>query len=156
MQLIAVDPQVRSVPGVVEDVWPVERLPDLLEASDYVVIAAPHTPETEKLICYEQLGRMKRSAVLINVGRGVIVDLEDLTRALAEGRIAGAGLDVLEVEPLPAEHPLWQRDDVIITPHVAASSPRIAERHFSIVLENVQRFARGETPLNLVDKRRWF
>ena len=63
---------------------------------------------------------------------------------------------MLEVEPLPADHPLWQRDNVIITPHVAACSPRIAERHFSVVLDNVQRFARGETPHNLADKRRWF
>lgn len=156
MQIVAIDPQVRTVPGVVEHVWPVDRLRDLLEVSDYVVIAAPHTPETEKLIRHEQLCWMKRSAVLINIGRGVIVDLADLTRALEEGRIAGAGLDVLEIEPLPADHPLWQRDDVIITPHVAASSPRISERHFSVVLENVQRFARGATPLNLADKRRWF
>jgi phosphoglycerate dehydrogenase-like enzyme len=156
MQIVAIDAQVRSVPGVLDDVWPVERLRQLLEISDYVVIAAPHTPETEKLIRYEQLCWMKRSAVLINVGRGVIVDLADLTRSLEEGRIAGAGLDVLEVEPLPADHPLWQREDVIITPHVAASSSRIAERHFSVLLENVQRFARRDQPLNLVDKRRWF
>lgn len=156
MQLCAIDPQVRTLPGVVDDIWPVERLPELLAMSDYVVIAAPHTPETEKLIRYEQLCQMRRSAVLINIGRGVIVDLADLTRALEEHRIAGAGLDVLETEPLPADHPLWQRDDVIITPHVAAASPRIAERHFSVLLENVQRFARGETPLNLVEKQRWF
>jgi phosphoglycerate dehydrogenase-like enzyme len=99
---------------------------------------------------------MRPSAVLINIGRGVIVDLAGLTRALEEGRIAGAGLDVFEIEPLPPDHPLWRREDVIITPHVAAASPRIAERHFSVLLENVRRFARGETPLNLVDKRRWF
>jgi len=156
MQLLAIDPQVRSVPGIVDDVWPIDRLRELLEMSDYVVIAAPHTPETEKLIRFEQLCWMQPSAVLINVGRGVIVDLADLTRALDDGRIGGAGLDVLEIEPLPADHPLWQRENVIITPHVAACSPRIAERHFCVVLDNVQRFARGETPSNLADKRRWF
>jgi phosphoglycerate dehydrogenase-like enzyme len=96
MRLTAVDPQIRAVPGVVAEVWPVSRLRELLEQSDFVVIAAPHTPETEKLIHYEQLCWMQRSAVLINVGRGIIVDLADLTRALEEGRIAGAALDVLE------------------------------------------------------------
>lgn len=156
MSLRAVDPRVRSIPGLIDDVWPVSRLRMLLEQSDFVVIAAPHTPETEKLFRYEQFCWMRRSAVLINVGRGVIVDLSDLTRALDDRRIAGAALDVMEIEPLPAEHPLWRRDDVIITPHVAAASPRIAERHFSVLLENVRRFAAGEEPLNLVDKERWF
>lgn len=156
MSLCAVDPQVRSIPGIVDDVWPIARLRELLAQSDFVVIAAPHTPETEKLFRYEQFCRMQPSAVLINVGRGIIIDLADLTRALDDGRIAGAALDVMEVEPLPPDHPLWQRDNVIITPHVAAASPRIAERHFQVLVDNVQRFARGETPLNLVDKRRWF
>ncbi|MFO1092954.1 MAG: D-2-hydroxyacid dehydrogenase [Planctomycetaceae bacterium] len=156
MSLCAVDPQVRSIPGVVEDVWPVARLKDLLAQSDFVVIAAPHTPETEKLFRYEQFCWMTPTAVLINVGRGIIVDLADLTRALEEERIAGAALDVMEIEPLPADHPLWQRDNVIITPHVAAASPRIAERHFQVLLDNVRRFASGEEPLNLVDKLRWF
>jgi phosphoglycerate dehydrogenase-like enzyme len=62
----------------------------------------------------------------------------------------------MEVEPLPKDHPPWQRDDVIITPHVAAASSRIAERHFAVLLDNVRRFATGQTPRNLVDKRRWF
>lgn len=156
MSLCAVDPLVRSIPGIVDEVWPVARLPELMEQSDFVVVAAPHTPETEKLIGYEELCWMQRSGVLINVGRGVIVDLAGLTRALDEGRIGGAALDVLETEPLPADHPLWQKENVIITPHVAACSPRIAERHFATLLDNVQRFARGETPQNLVDKLRWF
>src|SRR5260370_1740469 len=106
MKLGAVDPSVTSVPGVC-DVWPSSRLPALLEISDFVVIAAPHTPETYKLFRRRQFERMKRTAYLINVGRGVIVDLADLTAALREGLIAGAGLDVFEIEPLPADHPLW-------------------------------------------------
>ncbi|MBL8851912.1 MAG: D-2-hydroxyacid dehydrogenase [Planctomycetaceae bacterium] len=156
MSLSAVDPQVRSIPGIVDDVWPVARLRDLMQQADFVVVAAPHTPETEKLIRYEQLCWMSRSAVLINVGRGAIVDLADLTRALDEQRLGGAALDVLETEPLPSDHPLWRRDNVIITPHVAAASPRIAERHFAVLRDNLQRFARGETPQNLVDKHHWF
>jgi phosphoglycerate dehydrogenase-like enzyme len=99
---------------------------------------------------------MRRSAYLINVGRGAIVDLNDLTAALQAGDIAGAGLDVFEVEPLPAEHPLWQMENVIITPHIAAASPRIAERHLATLLDNLRRFQAGEPLVNVVDKRKWF
>ncbi len=111
------------------------NLDDLLAQSDFVVIAAPHTPETYKLIQRRQLREMKTTAYLINVGRGVIVDLADLTAALQAGEIAGAGLDVFEVEPLPADHPLWGMANVIITPHTAAASPRIAERHLETLLD---------------------
>jgi phosphoglycerate dehydrogenase-like enzyme len=91
MTLLAVDPQRTSLPGFVDEVWKPERLAQLLEASDFVVIAAPHTPETYKLFRRAQFERMKRTAYLINIGRGVIVDLADLTAALQEGLIAGAG-----------------------------------------------------------------
>ena len=110
------------------------------EQSDFVVIAAPHTPETYKLFNRERMRRMKRTAYLINVGRGVIVDLADLTAALQAGEIAGAGLDVFETEPLPPEHPLWRMENVIITPHTAAASPRVAERHLETLLDNLRRF----------------
>ena len=156
MRVLAVDPVCRSVPGIVDDVWPTDRLPDLLATSDFVVIAAPHTPETYKLFRTEQFEQMKSSSYLINIGRGVIVDQADLTSALQNGMIAGAALDVCEIEPLPADHPLWQMPNVIITPHVAAASPRISERHLATLLENVRLFANGEDPATLVDKRRWF
>lgn len=156
MRILAVDPVTRTVPGVVEEVWPTDRLDDLLAGSDFVVIAAPHTPETEKLFGSAQFERMKPSAFLINIGRGVIVDLAALTDALSRGIIAGAGLDVYEVEPLPSDHPLWQMENAILTPHVAAASPRIAERHLETLLENVRRFALGEEPVTLVDKQKWF
>jgi phosphoglycerate dehydrogenase-like enzyme len=155
MKVLAIDPSVSSVAGVC-DVWQPSRLSDLLAASDFVVIAAPHTPETFKLFRRLQFVQMKRTAYLINVGRGVIVDLADLTQALAEGLIAGAGLDVFEVEPLPEDHPLWLMPNVIITPHVAGTSPRIAERHTQVLLENVRRFSAGQPPATMVDKRRWY
>lgn len=155
MQVLAVDPSVGSVPGIC-DVWPPERLDALLAASDFVVIAAPHTPQTYKLFRRTQFERMKRSAYLINIGRGAIVDLADLTQALEDGLIAGAGLDVFEVEPLPADHPLWRMENVIITPHVAGTSPRIAERHLEVLLENIRRYQAGQLPTTLVDKRRWY
>ncbi len=99
---------------------------------------------------------MKSTAYLINIGRGAIVDLADLTAALEAGELAGAGLDVCEIEPLPSDHSLWAMPNVLITPHVAASSPRIAERHLAVLCENVCRFAAGAPPLNLADKTRWF
>jgi phosphoglycerate dehydrogenase-like enzyme len=156
MTVRGVDPLRRTVPDVLESVWPVERLHELLAACDYVVIAAPHTPETEKLFMRPTIRQMKRSGVLINIGRGAIVDLTDLTAALQAGEIAGAALDVCEIEPLPANHPLWSMPNVIITPHVAAASPRVAERHLETLLENIRRFVRGEPPATIVDKRKWF
>lgn len=120
-----------------------------------MVIAAPHTPETFKLFNRARIRQMKKTAYLINVGRGVIVDLADLTAALKAGEIAGAGLDVFEIEPLPADHPLWHMDNVIITPHCAAASPRVPERHLETLLDNVHRFATGQPLRNVVDKTRW-
>lgn len=156
MRRLAVDPLCRQVPGVLDDVWPTDRLDDLLAESDYVVIAAPHTPETTKLFRTSRFKAMKRSGILINIGRGAIVDLSDLTTALQNRLIAGAALDVFETEPLPADHPLWSMDNVILTPHVAGTSPRIAERHLATLIENVRRFTVGEPLLNVVDKRKWF
>jgi phosphoglycerate dehydrogenase-like enzyme len=155
MRALAVDPVQAAAPPGVAALWRPERLPDLLAESDFVVIAAPHTPETVKLFRRREFQQMKRTAYLINIGRGAIVDLADLTAALRAGELAGAGLDVFETEPLPPDHPLWAMPNVIITPHVAGASPRIAERHLGVVLENVRRFVRGEPLANVVDKRRW-
>ena len=149
MQVIAVDP-------VNPAAWPMERLPGLLAASDYVAIAAPHTPKTAHLFGAAQFAQMKPSAYLINIGRGAIVDLTALVEALRAKRIAGAGLDVYEVEPLPADHPLWEFPNVILTPHIAGASPRIAERHLGVLVENVRRFVAGEPLMNIADKREWF
>jgi phosphoglycerate dehydrogenase-like enzyme len=157
MRVVAVDPARTEAPAGVAALWPVERLPDLLGASDFVVIAAPHTPRTAKMFRRAQFRRMRPSAYLINIGRGAIVDLADLTAALEAGEIAGAGLDVFETEPLPADHPLWgMGDKVIITPHVAGYSPRIAGRHLAVLLENVRRFVRGEPLTNTVNKDEWY
>ncbi len=147
--------RVGAVEGVVE-VGGLDRLEDLLASSDFVVIAAPHTPETERLFDDRLLNVMRPTSYLINIGRGAIVVLDDLVAALREGRIAGAALDVYEVEPLPADHPLWDLPNVILTPHTAGYSPAIAPRHLATLVENVGRFARGEELLNVVDKALWF
>jgi phosphoglycerate dehydrogenase-like enzyme len=154
MRVLGVDPVAAEAPAGVT-LWRPDRLDDLLQASDFVVVAAPHTPETVKLFNRDRLRRMKRTAYLINVGRGVIVDLADLTAALQAGEIAGAGLDVFEVEPLPPGHPLWQMGNVIITPHCAAASTRVPERHLETLLDNLRRFVAGQPLRNVVDKQRW-
>lgn len=156
MRVVGVDPQVTHSRSSLEWVGTVERLPDLLRTSDFVVIAAPHTPDTEGMFGRDQFPQMKRTAYLINIGRGAIVRLDALVAALREGLIAGAGLDVFETEPLPPDHPLWRFENVILTPHVAAASPRIAERHLAVLLENVRRFMTGEPLMNVTNKRLWY
>jgi phosphoglycerate dehydrogenase-like enzyme len=156
MNLIGVDPVRSRVDDLDLELWTSDRLPELLAHSDFVVIAAPHTPETEKLFRSEQFRQMKPSAYLINIGRGIIVDLADLTAALQAGEIAGAALDVFEIEPLPEGHLLWEMENVLLTPHVAAASPRIAERHLETLLQNIRNYLAGLDPVTLVDKRKWF
>jgi phosphoglycerate dehydrogenase-like enzyme len=133
-----------------------DRLPELLASSDFVVIASPHTPETERLFDAKMLAHMRPTSYLINIGRGAIVALDDLVSALRSGAIAGAALDVFEVEPLPPDHPLWDFPNVLITPHTAGYSPVIAERHLATLVENVHRFAAGEPLKNVADKALWF
>ena len=156
IHVVGVDPLVRSVPDVVPEVWNLDRLDYLLGMSDFVVIAAPHTPETEKLFRKKQFQAMRKTAWLINIGRGIIVDLQDLTNALEEKTIAGTALDVFETEPLPKDHPLWSMPNVLITPHIAAASPRISERHLETLLRNIECHLQDKPPITLVDKKRWF
>jgi phosphoglycerate dehydrogenase-like enzyme len=143
-------------PEGVKAVDGVDRLPDLLGWSDFAVIAAPHTPETAGWFNARTLAHLRSSSFLINIGRGAIVVLDDLVAALRAGKLAGAALDVYEIEPLPADHPLWDFPNVILTPHTAGYSPVIAQRHLATLVENVGRFARGEPLLNIVDKALWF
>jgi phosphoglycerate dehydrogenase-like enzyme len=156
MRVVAVDPNPMEPPPEVASLWPVDELPRLLVASDFVAIAAPHTPRSVAMFRRPQFRQMKRDAYLINVGRGAIVVLDDLVASLEAGEIAGAALDVFETEPLPSNHPLWRmRERVILTPHVAGYSPRIAGRHLETLLDNVGRFVRGEPLLNVVNKETW-
>jgi phosphoglycerate dehydrogenase-like enzyme len=143
-------------PEGVEAVRGTDELPALLAWSDFAVIAAPQTPETTGWFHAGTLAHLRSSSYVINIGRGAIVVLDDLVAALRSGRLAGAALDVYEVEPLPADHPLWDLPNVILTPHTAGYSPVIAARHLATLVENVGRFARGEPLVNVVDKVLWF
>jgi phosphoglycerate dehydrogenase-like enzyme len=158
MSVRAVDryPDKVNRPKGVEMVQGLDNLPELLGWSDFAVIAAPHTPETERLFDARMLAHLRPSSYLINIGRGAIVVLDDLVSALRAGKLAGAALDVFEREPLADSHPLWDFTNVIITPHTAGYSPVIAERHLATLVENVRRFSAGEPLLNVVDKTLWF
>ena len=154
--ILGVDPKVTTAPPDVAELFTPDHLPELLPRADAVIVCAPQTPETTGLFDEAMFRRMKPSALFINIGRGKIVRLAALERALAEGWIAGAGLDVFETEPLPAESPLWGMDNVIITPHSAGYGPHTEERRLRVVLENVRRFVAGQPLVNVADKARWY
>lgn len=156
MRVIAVDARRTERPPEVAELWPSARLQDLLGQSDFVAICAPETPETRGLFDSAAFKAMKQTAYLINIGRGKIVKLDALVEALRAGEIAGAGLDVFEVEPLPSDHPLWGMENVVITPHIAGIGPHTGERRHQVLLENLRRFVAGEPLTNLVDKEKWF
>jgi len=130
-----------------------ERLPDLLAQSDFVIITVPLTRETRYLIDAQALAQMKKSAWLINIARGAIVDESALVEALQEERIGGACLDVFEEEPLSEDSPLWGLPGVVITPHNSWSSSRLQEREVELFLENLRRYVTGKPLLNVVNKR---
>jgi len=147
----------KGKPWFVDKLWGPDGLNHLLEESDFVVICTPHTPKTERMIRGKELRIMKKTAFLINVGRGVVVDLNDLTEALLKGEIAGAGLDVFELEPLPKGHPLWKMKNVIITPHCATIGLETLywERRVDLFLKNLKKFIEGKPLINVVDKKMW-
>lgn len=145
----------RPKPDYVDQVWGPDGLDDLLRVSDVVVICTPETPRTRRLIGSRELGLMKPTARLINVGRGAVVDLSALVQALERGAIAGAGLDVFEVEPLPADHALWGLPNVVITPHMASEGEIYKIRRVDVFLDNLSRYVDGRPLVNVVDKAEW-
>ncbi len=140
----------------VEHIGEMVALSDLLAAlpdADFVVLTLPLTKDTHHIIGEGELERMKPTAILVNIGRGGLVDESALVRALQEGKIAGAGLDVFETEPLPEDSPLWELENVIITPHMAGDTPHYDGRALDIFLENLRLFAKGEPLTHVVDKQ---
>jgi glyoxylate/hydroxypyruvate reductase A len=151
MEVIGVTRSGRSDCGDVAAVHPTSELPQLLEEADALVIAMPLTEETRGLIDAPTLARLKPGATLVNVGRGGVVDEDALVRALQDGRIAGAALDVFTREPLPEDSPLWELPSVILSPHTAALSVHENERIVERFLTNLQRYRRREPLLSRVD-----
>jgi phosphoglycerate dehydrogenase-like enzyme len=156
MRVVGLDARREDRPDGVAELARPEDLDRLLPEADFVIMTIPHTPETEGLMGAGRFRLMKRSAFLINIGRGMTVKLADLDRALRDGEIAGAGLDVFEEEPLPPEHPLWTAPNVLLTPHTAGYGPYLDDRRLEILLDNARRFAAGEPLRNVVDKAHWF
>lgn len=141
-----------TVPNV-DRVGGPDALRALLPEADFVVVTAPNTTETRGAIGQGELRLMKQDAFLINVSRGAVVDQGALERALHDGWIAGAGLDTVALEPLAADSPLWDMENVFITPHNSAATWNIGQRIVDRFCENLRRFLRGEPLLNLVDKQ---
>jgi phosphoglycerate dehydrogenase-like enzyme len=139
-----------------EKIVPVEKLQQVLPHADYVVIAAPETPETKHLIGQAELALMKPGARLINVARGSLVDELALVRALEEGKLAGAALDVTQTEPLPADNPLWKAPRILITPHTSGVSDRLWDRQTTLFLDLLERWFDGRDLFNCVDFARGY
>jgi phosphoglycerate dehydrogenase-like enzyme len=156
VKVLATDARRTTPTPHVAELHPPAALDQLLPRADFVILTIPHTPATEGLFDREKFRRMKRSAFFINIGRGMTTRLDDLAAALRAGDIAGAGLDVFEQEPLPADHPLWDMPGVLLTPHVAWRGPYLDERRYQILADNCRAFAAGAPLRNLVDKAAWF
>lgn len=153
MKVLALDEwRVPPSDGVAE-VWSSDRLAELLAASDVVAICCPLSPKTRNLFDDTRFNQLKHGAFLINVTRGEVMDGEALVRALQDGRCAGAGLDVAPQEPLPAEHPLWHLENVVMTPHTAGASQLRASRNLERFCENLRRVRAGDALLGTVDKQ---
>ncbi len=153
MRVIAVKAHPTTPPAGVDAIWGPEGLPTLLARSDVVVLILPNTPDTFRSFGEAQLRQMKPTAYLINVGRGQVMDGAALERALVQGWIAGAGLDVMPEEPWPATSPLWRMDNVLLTPHIAGDSPQRAARDLQAFCDNFERFIKGQPLLSTVDRQ---
>jgi len=139
--------------GPVEKMYPSGGLREMIAACDYVVVTAPLTAETHHMISEAEFAAMKPDAVIINVGRGPVIDEAAMTRALADGRIKGAGLDVFEQEPVPAESPLYAMENVLFSPHCADNTPDWLDNAMNFFIAQYERFRKGEPLLNVVNKK---
>jgi len=155
MRVIGTKRSPEEIPHV-EKVLPPDGTAEVLQTADFVVVLLPLTAQTRGLIDAKALALMKPTAVLINVGRGPVVQEAALIDALRQGTIAGAGLDVFDREPLPADSPLYELKNVIITPHVSGASPTYLDRAIPLFCENLRRYLAGAPMLNTVDPKRGY
>lgn len=151
-RVLALKRRPAEAPRGVELLFGEDGLDRLLLESDYVAITLPETEATRGMIGATEIGRMKTRAVLLNVGRGRIVDQGALVAALQAGRLRGAGLDVFVEEPLPPDSPLWRLPNVLVLPHVSGTSDGYWRRQIELIVQNLRRYRRGEPLRNTVDK----
>lgn len=156
MTVIGVDPEDMPYSPFIKEVVKPDRLDEVVPQADVVFVSAPWTRESAKMMGPNQFGSMKKGSYFIAVSRGGLYDLSALVKALDSQRLAGAGVDVTDPEPLPKGHALWKFDNAIITPHIAGRSDLDRGRMMSTVTENVRRFAEGEPLINVVDKRKGY
>ena len=133
-----------------------DHLDEVLPQADVVFVSAPLTPQSRHMMSMRQFDLMKKGSYFIAVSRGGLYDTPALVKALDSKRLAGAGLDVTEPEPLPKGHALWNFPNVVITPHIAGQSPGSFERRVGVIRENIRRLARGERMINVVDKQKGY
>jgi phosphoglycerate dehydrogenase-like enzyme len=159
MHVIGLDKQVEGVEPAslnVDELHSITELHRLLKRLEFLVLAAPHTPETEKMIGKKELSLLPKGAVLINIGRGAIVDQKALIEALSSDHLGGAFLDVFEEEPLPPESPLWEMPNVLVSPHSVSTSDRENGRITDLFCENLRRFLAGEELVNRLDTEKLY
>jgi phosphoglycerate dehydrogenase-like enzyme len=156
MTVIGVDPQDKPFLPFLKTVVKPDQLDEVLPQADVVFISVPHTPQSHKMMGAHQFELMKKNSYFIAVSRGGIYDMGGLVKALDERRLAGAGVDVTDPEPLPRDHALWKFPNAVITPHIAGRSDRDAERMIGTLAENLRRFVTGKPLINVVDKQKGY
>jgi phosphoglycerate dehydrogenase-like enzyme len=156
MNVIGVDPEDIPYMPVIKKVVKPDQLDEVLPEADVVFISAPHTPLSHKMMGAKEFELMKKDSYFIAVSRGGIYDMNGLVKALESKRLAGAGVDVTDPEPLPKGHPLWKFKNVIITPHIAGRSDKDHARMVGTAQENIRRFVEGKPLINVVDKQKGY
>ncbi len=156
MNVIGVDPQDYPLSPFVKRMVKPDQLDDVLPEADVLFISAPHTEQSHKMVGAKQFSLLKKGSYFVAVSRGGVYDMPSLVKALDEQRLAGAGVDVTDPEPLPKGHPLWNFNNAIVTPHIAGRSDRDRGRMVNTIKENIARFADGKPLLNVVNKQRGF
>lgn len=156
LRVVAVDPEPVERPESVERLGRLDWLPEFLGQSNVLMVCCPSTPETHRLLSYEQFERLPEGSYLINVSRGKVIDEGALVAALRSGRLAGAGLDVTYTEPCPPDSPLWTEPNVILTSHSAGQSQHVRRRAMQLFVDNLHRYVKGEALVNVVDKRKGY
>jgi phosphoglycerate dehydrogenase-like enzyme len=159
MRVLAVKrsgPLLYNMDPLVSRIYKPDALEEMLPQCDYVVVSAPLTPETRGMIGDAAFEAMKPEAVVINVGRGPVIDEPAMVRALSKGRIKGAALDVFDNEPLPEGHPFYSLPNVLLSPHCADHTPDWMDRAMQFFIDQFERFRKGEPLMNIVDKARGY
>jgi D-2-hydroxyacid dehydrogenase (NADP+) len=156
MKVIGVDPEAIPVSSNIDRIVTPNRIDEVMPLADVVFISAPHTPESEGMIGPKQFELMKKNSYFIAVSRGKLYNTPALVKALDSQRIAGAGLDVTDPEPLPPGHALWKFDNVVITPHSAGQGDVMPDRQLELLKENARRFGAGLPLMNVVDKQKGY